>query len=417
MADTIAADPDAESAVLTTLLLHPQHCAEIVGRLEPAHFFVPRYRLLAEKVLTAFSADTDFDLASLQLPEELSLVVRDLFAMPTPSIGLFGRHVETIIEHATRRRIVGVVSDALTEIATADTAPNAILQHATIEVDRLWHGTTDDIDGFGQYDDWALRAYTSTKTSWIVPRMIRARSRTMIVAPEGGSKSTLCRQIAVCAAAGIHPFSGREIVPARVLVVDLENDPETAIDPDTGNIDMASPLGVMYAVEAALDRRHREWDKKNLFVWSRPDGINLRYSHDVDALDRVLRQSNPDLVVFGPIYKSYLKREREDDETLGAALQQTLDRLRIRHDCAWLFEHHAPHGDGTRKFRPFGTSLWLRWPDIGIAMYPEYDDNGEPLNIRVLSRFRGDRFRVEWPKKLQFGTTMPFKALTIGDTQ
>jgi hypothetical protein len=40
--------------------------------------------------------------------------------------------------------------------------------------------------------------------------------------------------------------------------------------------------------------------------------------------------------------------------------------------------------------------MWLRWPDLGIALNTIKD---RPKVLRV-DRFRGDRYRVDWPDEL-----------------
>lgn len=217
--------------------------------------------------------------------------------------------------------------------------------------------------------------------------------------------STFCRQIAVASAIGMHPFNGKEIPRQRVLLVDLENDPATGISDDQ-TIDPAGAIGLYYTAKS----RRPDMDWSNFMVWSRPDGIDLRSHWDTQALERIMDRFRPDLVVFGPIYKAYTKKAGEDDEALSAGLQKALDRLRLRYRAAWVFEHHAPHGGiHDRAIRPFGSSLWLRWPDIGIAMHTVFDADEEDTGERKLKRFRGDRYRVTAiPRSVRRGTLWPW---------
>src|SRR5690606_2357350 len=58
---------------------------------------------------------------------------------------------------------------------------------------------------------------------WVIPGLLERGDRFILTGSEGLGKSVLFRQIAVGAAAGIHPFTQRRIDPNRVLYVDVEN--------------------------------------------------------------------------------------------------------------------------------------------------------------------------------------------------
>jgi hypothetical protein len=58
---------------------------------------------------------------------------------------------------------------------------------------------------------------------WVIEGLLAQGDRLVLTASEGLGKSTLLRQIAVCAAAGLHPFHSAPIDPVKVLVVDCEN--------------------------------------------------------------------------------------------------------------------------------------------------------------------------------------------------
>jgi replicative DNA helicase len=69
-------------------------------------------------------------------------------------------------------------------------------------------------------------------------------------------------------------------------------------------------------------------------------------------------------------------------------------------------EHHAPHGETSkiREMRPFGSSLWLRWPEFGLALKRDPDRR---TSLKV-GRWRGDRVNADWPKRLDRGTVWPW---------
>jgi hypothetical protein len=82
-----------------------------------------------------------------------------------------------------------------------------------------------------------------------------------------------------------------------------------------------------------------------------------------------------------------------------------LDRLRAAHGCAVLLEAHSPHATGgkaRRPERPYGASLWLRWPEFGLHLAAEGD----------LRHWRGPRDRRDWPARLQRGGAWPWTPVT-----
>jgi len=78
---------------------------------------------------------------------------------------------------------------------------------------------------------------------------------------------------------------------------------------------------------------------------------------------------------------------------------RVLDDLRTRYNFGLVMEHHAPKGQQgqKREMTPFGSSSWLRWPEIGVSLYT---DKTDPRIVHV-RRFRGDRLsNVAWPDQV-----------------
>jgi replicative DNA helicase len=240
-----------------------------------------------------------------------------------------------------------------------------------------------------------LIASAEAEAPWVIPGMLRQDWRAVLVAPEGIGKSTLLRQIAMCAAQGIHPLRHDSIEPVRALVMDAEN-PRAAIA-ETG---------------AALDRQARRsaadgYDPRRCLVWSRPGGVDLRDPRARADVVREIRSARPQLVVAGPVYKLGRRRERESYEDAAEEVLGVLDDLRTRFGFALVLEHHAPKAQGGfRELAPFGSQRWLAWPELGISLRAEKDGTG----LRV-GRFRGDRLRCSWPDRLQRGSVWPFEGI------
>ncbi len=225
----------------------------------------------------------------------------------------------------------------------------------------------------------------------VIAGLLNEDDRVIIVAKEGLGKSELTRQIVACASWGIHPFTLRPTDAVPVLLADMENPRALLRD----------RLGVV----TALCRTHSSTQERAT-LWHRPGGIDLRSRADRAAFEDVLRRNKPRLVALGPVYKVYTRRGSESDEQVASEVQTILDDLRTRHGFALLLEHHAPQAAaGYRDIRPFGSSLWLRWPEFGIALKEVKGDDSR----LALGRWRGDRVRsAGWPDEVVRGDVWPW---------
>lgn len=229
---------------------------------------------------------------------------------------------------------------------------------------------------------------------WVIPGLLRHGWRAMVVGFEGDGKTVLLSQIAWCASQGLHPFTRFPIPPVGVLHVDLENTIDRVSDG-------YKPLVALCRSQSLDFSRERMW------VWHRPDGVDIRGRRDHAELEAVLRTIRPELVCIGPLRKAYRRKANENDEASSLDVQRVIDDLRHRYGFALVLEHHAPHSDGGfggRKARPFGSSTWLGWPEFGRGM-TAIDDR--PGSFR-LERWRGDRVKAEWPDELHRGDQWPW---------
>jgi hypothetical protein len=393
---------EAEQAVLACLLLHPERVDDVTPILDGSEFRTTGHAALFRAMADQVTERGTFDLATIR-PIDPELVDSLWTTGTPPSPSLLLRHAEQVAQQHANRRTAHLLAEAQQAIANGG-ADGDVMDNLTAAYERIRFvgDVADDLD----YETWARPPDDpdAIAAGWLIPGVLRRQSRLMLVAPEGIGKSTLTRQFAALCAAGIHPLlTSRRMRPLKVLVIDLENDPQTAVDV-RGLVDAASPHGLMLT----LQRQAPDWDRSNLRVVSRPDGINVRTRSDRRRLEAVIARVRPDLVTFGPIYKSYVKDDRESDEALSADLQRIFDRLRIRYDCAWIFEHHAPKAAGPKSPRadPFGSSLWKRWPDLGVRL--DEASSGDPTVLK-LGRFRYDRYPVPGlPDEIHRGGQWPW---------
>lgn len=218
--------------------------------------------------------------------------------------------------------------------------------------------------------------------AWLIPGLLEKGDRTIITGGEGKGKSTLMRQIAIQVASGVHPFTHEIVEPKRVLFVDLEN-----------------PSRI-------LRRKMREMAEEhpvpygNLHVYRKPEGLDLVHPLIRQSFAKLLSDFWPELLIIGPMYKM---AEGLDKEDTSKHLSAALDEWRVQYEFALLMESHQPHqvitqNDKFRPERPFGSSLWLRWPEFGICL----EDGG------TLRHWRGARDERDWPDKLVWGDEWPW---------
>ena len=245
-----------------------------------------------------------------------------------------------------------------------------------------------------------LEEDADTSYDWIIPNLLERGDRVMVVASEGAGKTTLARQVAMMTSAGIHPFRRTPMEPLRTLMIDLEN-PERIIRRATGKIyDRIKAFGQ----EGNMDGAH---------LVMKPDGVNLLTSRDQAMIEEHVANTNPDILFFGPIYKSFLDPGGKTAEAVCGEIVRFLDYIRVEYDCALWLEHHAPLGEQNRRdLRPFGSAVWSRWSEFGIALTPDITD---PSLIQF-NHYRGQREKREWPLLTKRGATWPFEVVEWAET-
>ena len=230
----------------------------------------------------------------------------------------------------------------------------------------------------------SLLSETDPDYDWLIPNVLERRDRVIFTGGEGKGKSTLLRQIAVQVSLGIHPFTLDFIGARSVLLVDLEN----------------SRRQIRRELKKIVDGDSLSDEMLHIAAWG--GGINLNDEKQRLAFNKIMADVMPDLLIIGPTYKM---AEDLDKEGASAKLTEYLDALRTSHDCAIMMESHQPHqviandGKKFRPERPYGSSLWMRWPEFGYCL----EDEGR------LRPWRGARDADrQWPEKLIRGGIWPW---------
>ena len=295
------------------------------------------------------------------------------------------------LEEDRQREQVLHLSERLTSLATDPEADlsvevSALAADLQVTVQTRVH---DPMAGTLTLDD--LLALDFPEAGEVIPGLFKSRTRVVLTGPEGRGKSEMIYQIALGAACGINPFTTETMAPQRVLIVDAENEP----------VDLQKRLRRIYSLYDGLGNGQPISD--NLRIQDAL-GWNLLDPRDAGHLFALVRSYMPDLLVIGPVYQ-IMGGDANDAETVRRFMR-VVDQCRKISDTAVLTEAHAGHGEsGSRNgWRPSGSSLWLRWPDIGIGLNPVDAD----ATTMELVRWRGDRIENHWPEAVRRGGVLPW---------
>lgn len=261
--------------------------------------------------------------------------------------------------------------------------------------DHLSHGLTlddvmvtqpaelaDDPTMFLRAEEFLQQARESRE--WAIPHLMRRGERMILTGYEGYGKSALLKQIAVCAAVGLNPFTRfvQPDGPKRVVFIDCENPMQDMLEDFSRLRNAAISDGA--------------WDDPDLFIECHPP-MNLGDLPEAVWLAERARIHKPDLLVIGPLYN--LMNGDSAKEVEVNRLLRVLAAVQVEVGCALLIEHHVPHAhDGDeRTVRPIGSSVLQRWPSFGFGLVPT--DKEDPMNHPFDFRsWRGVRRRGRaWP--------------------
>ncbi len=221
---------------------------------------------------------------------------------------------------------------------------------------------------------------------WQITDLLEAGDRIILTGAEGDGKSTLLRQWAIQAAAGVHPMTLEPIEPLRVTLCDFEN----------GRRHLKRELRTIWLAAGQLP------GPGMLQVVTLPQGVDLQLELHQEYMAAKFAEHHPQIIIAGPLYK--MSSGDPTDEPPAKATATFIDRMRDRFGASFIAEAHQPYSaaGGKRPERPYGASLWSRWPEFGLHL----SHNGE------LHHWRGDRDERHWPPLLQRGGQWPWTAVT-----
>lgn len=395
---------EAEKALLGAMMVRNAIIGEAAQTLDPADFHRPAHQRVYATMIDLHDRGQVADpitIHSIVGNEVIRLDELSEMLASIPSVSAWGSYANQIIDASRRRLAIGHFSEIIDGLYRHGTVTDEVLAEHDPNTNRLIAPRLAEVAGLydiGEFMDMAER--TEAARPWISKGLFKPRWRTIIVAAEGVGKGVLMRQLALHIAAGRDPWGWadeewRFQPPARTLYVDAEN-PLDAIQSQF-KIASKNPDVLKDAIETGM-----------LHLWWRENGMDLRQRRHRAEFEAVLQKVRPEIVFMGPMYKLFRRAKNEDMEQVAIEVAEVFDDLRVRYDFALVLEHHAPSasGGGYREIKPFGSSVWQRWPEFGIALDVKNGASMTSDRYEVeVGRFRRDRLVADWPTELTRGTS------------
>lgn len=395
-------DIPAEQCVLGSILMAPDRLGDVVTVLRTSDFVRPAHQIVYDCMKALYGRGEAIDALTVRVElerrGELKRVKDGLYLhelmQSVPTVAHLPEHVERVRRCGILRRGVEVGTRMVARGYDGDDDVDGYIAEFEAEVKHLAMYNDTRISNLSTIDDFCDEQADANR--WVIPGVLQAQERVIVVATEGAGKSTLARQVVTCAAAGIHPFTLEPgIPPIRTLYVDLENPPDLIRRRFRSMRDLAAQTP--------------GWDPDRAWRWTQPGGLNLKLPRDQHLMERAIKEARPQLIALGPLYKSFIDGG-ERAEQLNSQVSAFFDHLREKYDVALWLETHAPlDSNGHRPIRPMSSGIWSRWPEFGIALIKSKDEGDPPYTYKV-DRFRGDRDERSWPVKLHRGSPWPFEA-------
>jgi len=314
-------------------------------------------------------------------------------------------HAHLILEAAARRRLMAVAYE-VNDAAKDPTIPLAdVLALARTVVERsdlpMTGAPDQNLDEFVDQEhshDWLIGPTKAGELG-----LLEKMDRVLLVAEEGAGKSILLRQFGIMVSQGVHPFARVPIQPKRVMIIDLENPPRLAA---------RKMAAIRDTTQKFCAEQNIPYNPERCRVIMKPEGLDISKRGDALWLTERVAANRPDLLCIGPLYKLH---EGEDEKSSDVRqVQITLDKIRVRYNCALLMETHGPHESFSRngKIRPSGSRLWIRWPEFILTLSQQDKSSRE---YWWLNHARGPRDERDWPTGLKRGSTFPWVPFGSGD--
>jgi replicative DNA helicase len=299
------------------------------------------------------------------------------------------RRAKVVSGLAARRKMLVAVAESIEDMNDPDVDVGDVAKRTQERLVAITVPDSPPEDPAVPIDVFMARGGADDDYDWIIPGLLERRERMLVTAVAGVGKSTLLRQIALCTAAGIHPFTGRPIPPKRVLLLDLENSERQVRRKIAASVAAVGPF-----------------NQSNLHVAAHPRVIDVTTSAGKRWMAGQAAICKPELIVGGPIYRFYKGGDASKDmggKDKATEAAEALDEMRDRWECAVVMEAHPPKG--SEYLSPHGSAVWEWWPEFGIGLKPEPEDP----NLAYWTHYRRPRDERDWPTTLRRGGAYGFE--------
>jgi hypothetical protein len=386
---------EAERNLLGALIEEPEQYRMVEGLVTAEDFSDPRQAAIFEGIaaMSAQGETVAVESVVTALPEwgTRGITAADVWSWVGVHVLAYEApiYARAVRDAALRREGEAMARDLMAGVRDGGRDPAQVYSDVRTRLDEKLDGTTGKMAKIATMEEVLLKDDTY---DWVVPGMLERKDRLILTGGEGAGKTTFVRQIAVMAAAGLHPLEhGKRIDPLRVLIVDAENTERQWARAVRGTVN----LGRRYA--RGIDPAKSIW-------LSAGRRIDITNGTELAAVHRLIDEHKPDLLFIGPLYKLVPRAIMTDDD--ATPLIVALDGLRER-GVALVMEAHAGKSTGPggeRDLAPRGSSALMGWPEFGMGIRRLESD---PTFAKVV-RWRGDRDGRDWPVHLRQGVEGEF---------
>ncbi len=394
---------EAEQAVIGAMLLRPQLIDDLGRDLDPSDFHKAHHAFIYTCLLEMWATGQPIDVVTvadaLKRNGHIEAVGGPQYLMElsnaTPSTTAAGRYASIVIDCSRRRRAIGYWAELIGDAYDVGANFDAVLARSDAAADRLIAPRSAEVRGLSLVGDFVEHAETYDRTRpWLIPHVLKAMWRVLLVAPEGIGKAVLLRFLAIHAACGMDPWQPDiPCEPVHCLYLDCEN-AESSI---------AQQLRIANRQIRERSLVQQAHDRKTLHILHREEGMNLLDRRAQADFEAAIQRAQAQVVFMGPLRKLFRRGRGEDHEQVALEWTEYIDSLRKRYGIAVMIEHHAPKGSaGQRDMTPGGSGVWLGWPEFGLTLEPIGNIAKDATEYTLeVGRFRPDREIADWPDTIQ----------------